>query len=188
MSLLYMYRAITMYVTVLPLSNRNYPCSPKSNETSPLMIVKRVAKLMSGMGLSVNGQHVYCGDFIYSGHTVVLTFTYLLIAECKYKNFYILFLIKTKYIIYMSIWLKIETFYNVSNNRLFIYGNIFKYKSLFITLYCCLCVWKGKEPHITLSSKGITQRLWSTTTKHFNKIYQSDMTENSTWTEIKAIQ
>ncbi|CAH1108387.1 unnamed protein product [Psylliodes chrysocephalus] len=90
MSLLYMYRAITMYVTVLPLSNRNYPCSPKSNETSPLMIVKRVAKLMSGMGLSVNGQHVYCGDFIYSGHTVVLTFTYLLIAEYTPKKLYLI--------------------------------------------------------------------------------------------------
>ncbi|KAJ8937919.1 hypothetical protein NQ318_003345, partial [Aromia moschata] len=72
MSLLYMYRAITMYVTVLPLSSKTYPCSPKSNETSPLMIAKRVVKLMSGFGLSVNGMHTYCGDFIYSGHTVVL--------------------------------------------------------------------------------------------------------------------
>ncbi|XP_057667125.1 phosphatidylcholine:ceramide cholinephosphotransferase 2-like isoform X2 [Diorhabda carinulata] len=90
MSLLYMYRAITMYVTVLPKSNINYPCAPKSNETSPLMIVKRVVKLMTGMGLSVNGQHVYCGDFIYSGHTVILTFTFLLVSEYTPKKLYLL--------------------------------------------------------------------------------------------------
>lgn len=84
MSLLYMYRAITMYVTVLPISSKTYPCSPKSNETSPLMIAKRVLKLMSGFGLSVNGQHIYCGDFIYSGHTVILVLSYLIISECKY--------------------------------------------------------------------------------------------------------
>ncbi|KAG5885436.1 hypothetical protein JTB14_020772 [Gonioctena quinquepunctata] len=90
MSLLYMYRAITMYVTVLPLSNSSYPCSPKSNETSPLMIAKRVVKLMSGLGLSVNGQHVYCGDFIYSGHTVILVFTCLLISEYTPKKLYLI--------------------------------------------------------------------------------------------------
>lgn len=84
MAVLYMYRAVTMYVTVLPVSSTTYPCSPKSNETSPLLIVKRVLKLMSGFGLSVNGQHVYCGDFIYSGHTVILVFSYLVISECKY--------------------------------------------------------------------------------------------------------
>lgn len=85
MSLLYLYRAITMYVTVLPISSKTYPCSPKSNETSPLMIAKRVLKLMSGFGLSVNGQHIYCGDFIYSGHTVILVLSYLIISECKYR-------------------------------------------------------------------------------------------------------
>ncbi|CAG9815925.1 unnamed protein product [Phaedon cochleariae] len=90
MSLLYLYRAITMYVTVLPMANTDYPCSPKSNETSPLLIAKRVVKLMSGLGLSVNGQHVYCGDFIYSGHTVILVFTYLLITEYTPKKLYLI--------------------------------------------------------------------------------------------------
>lgn len=84
MSLLYMYRAITMYVTVLPMSSRTYYCSPKTNETTPLLVVKRVIQLFSGLGLSVNGKHTYCGDFIYSGHTVTLVLSYLFIAECKY--------------------------------------------------------------------------------------------------------
>ncbi|XP_050315832.1 phosphatidylcholine:ceramide cholinephosphotransferase 2-like [Anthonomus grandis grandis] len=90
MSLLYMYRAITMYVTVLPLASRTYPCSPKSNETSPTLIAKRVLHLMSGFGLSVNGKHTFCGDFIYSGHTVVLVFSYLVISEYTPKKFYLL--------------------------------------------------------------------------------------------------
>lgn len=72
-----------MYVTVLPMSSTTYPCSPKSNETTPLLVAKRVVHLMSGFGLSVNGKHTYCGDFIYSGHTVILVFSNLIISECK---------------------------------------------------------------------------------------------------------
>ncbi|XP_068917852.1 phosphatidylcholine:ceramide cholinephosphotransferase 2-like isoform X4 [Tenebrio molitor] len=88
MSLLYMYRSITMYVTVLPIASKTYFCSPKSNETSPLTVAKRVLSLMSGFGLSVNGKHVYCGDFIYSGHTVILVLSYLFIAEYTPKKLY----------------------------------------------------------------------------------------------------
>lgn len=90
MSLLYMYRAITMYVTVLPIASTTYPCSPKANHTTPLMIAQRVIRLMSGFGLSVNGKHTYCGDFIYSGHTVILVFSNLIIYEYTPKKFYLL--------------------------------------------------------------------------------------------------
>lgn len=78
-----MYRAITMYVTVLPMSSETYICSPQSNTTTPLIVAKRVVRLMSGFGLSVNGKHTFCGDFIYSGHTVILVFSNLIISECK---------------------------------------------------------------------------------------------------------
>ncbi|XP_055304599.1 phosphatidylcholine:ceramide cholinephosphotransferase 1-like isoform X2 [Sitodiplosis mosellana] len=81
MSILYFLRSITMYVTVLPVSSTIYYCSPKSNGTSIVIVAKRVFQLMSGLGLSINGKHTYCGDYIYSGHTVMLVLGYLVISE-----------------------------------------------------------------------------------------------------------
>ena len=89
-SLLYLYRAITMFVTVLPVSSKTYYCSPKSNDTSPYEILKRVVILFSGMGLSINGKHTYCGDYMYSGHTVILVVSYLFISEYTPKKMYLL--------------------------------------------------------------------------------------------------
>lgn len=83
MSVLYFLRSICMYVTVLPVSSTTYYCSPKSNSTNVLIIAKRAFQLMSGFGLSINGKHTYCGDYIYSGHTVMLVLGYLIISECK---------------------------------------------------------------------------------------------------------
>ncbi|KAF2903836.1 hypothetical protein ILUMI_02334 [Ignelater luminosus] len=88
MSLLYMYRAITMYVTVMPVASKTYYCSPKTNETTPYLVVKRIITLFSGLGLSVNGKHTYCGDYIYSGHTVILVLSYLFISEYTPKKLY----------------------------------------------------------------------------------------------------
>ncbi|XP_076174752.1 phosphatidylcholine:ceramide cholinephosphotransferase 2 isoform X3 [Ptiloglossa arizonensis] len=81
MGLLYMMRSITMYVTVLPVASKTYFCSPKANNTSSILVMKRVLQLISGFGLSINGKHTYCGDYIYSGHTVVLVLSYLIIKE-----------------------------------------------------------------------------------------------------------
>ncbi|XP_021950004.1 phosphatidylcholine:ceramide cholinephosphotransferase 2 [Folsomia candida] len=78
---LYFMRSITIYVTVLPVASYTYHCSPKSNSTSVLEILRRVIQLVSGFGLSINGQHTYCGDYIYSGHTVILCIAYLFIQE-----------------------------------------------------------------------------------------------------------
>jgi len=91
----YYYRALTMYVTALPKPNEQYQCAPKTgNDTTPLIIFQRVLKLLSGMGLSINGKHVYCGDYIYSGHTMTLIMTYLVIKECKYYT-RLLFFVKS---------------------------------------------------------------------------------------------
>ncbi|GJQ76884.1 hypothetical protein Trydic_g15088 [Trypoxylus dichotomus] len=90
LTLLYMYRAITIFVTVMPVSSKTYYCSPKSNQTTSLEVVKRIVQLFSGFGLSVNGKHTYCGDYIYSGHTVVLVFSYLFVSEYTPKKLYLL--------------------------------------------------------------------------------------------------
>lgn len=79
--LLYLYRSVTMFVTVLPVSSTTYYCSPKSNNTTPLLVIRRMFYLISGFGLSINGKHTYCGDYIYSGHTMVLVLSYLIVAE-----------------------------------------------------------------------------------------------------------
>ncbi|XP_038107942.1 phosphatidylcholine:ceramide cholinephosphotransferase 1 isoform X1 [Culex quinquefasciatus] len=89
MSLLYFMRSITMYVTVMPMSNTTYYCSPKAPNATAVIILKRAFQLFSGFGLSINGKHTYCGDYIYSGHTVTLVMGYLIIAEYSPKKFWI---------------------------------------------------------------------------------------------------
>lgn len=80
-ALLYLMRSVTMYVTVLPMSSTTYVCSPKANHTTPWLLTTRVLQLMSGFGLSINGKQTFCGDFIFSGHTAILTMCYLIITE-----------------------------------------------------------------------------------------------------------
>ena len=77
-------RALTMFVTVLPVSSRTYFCSPKSNDTTVWTAIARAVSMISGFGLSINGKQNYCGDFIYSGHTVMLVLGYLIISECEF--------------------------------------------------------------------------------------------------------
>lgn len=67
MAALYAMRAITMFVTQVPMASKTYYCSPKSNNTSIGLIASRVLSLFTGFGLSINGHHTYCGDYIFSG-------------------------------------------------------------------------------------------------------------------------
>lgn len=85
MGVLYLFRAICMISTVLPIANHNYYCSPQLFNTSDprtvqmstgeytAIIFSRVFHMLTGFGLSINGKHNYCGDYLYSGHTVILT-------------------------------------------------------------------------------------------------------------------
>ncbi len=87
----YYYRAVTMYVTVLPKPNEHYKCAPKAgDDLTVLMVLHRVVKLLSGFGLSINGDHVYCGDYIYSGHTMTLVMTYLIVHQYSPRRWYLL--------------------------------------------------------------------------------------------------
>ena len=51
-----------------------------------LDVTRRVITLLSGGGLSINGKHIYCGDYIFSGHTMTLTMAYMTIKQCKYHR------------------------------------------------------------------------------------------------------
>lgn len=90
LGVLYYYRAMTFFVTVLPKSDETYECVPISNETSIMDYVKRVITISSGGGLSINGKHIYCGDYIFSGHTMTLTMGYLAIKQYSPRNFKVL--------------------------------------------------------------------------------------------------
>ncbi|GAU87370.1 hypothetical protein RvY_00235 [Ramazzottius varieornatus] len=79
--ILYLGRAVTMLVTAVPVANTNYFCAPKMNITGPTTILFRAWTLMTGFGLSVNGKHIFCGDYIYSGHTCMLVLCSLLYHE-----------------------------------------------------------------------------------------------------------
>lgn len=45
--------------------------------------MRRVMKMIAGGGLTITGSHNLCGDYLYSGHTVMLTLTYLFMKECE---------------------------------------------------------------------------------------------------------
>lgn len=90
LGILYYYRAITMFITVLPKADKTYICQPKSDNITMWLVVNRVLTLISGGGLSINGKQVYCGDYIFSGHTVTLTLGYLAIKQYSPPRFFLL--------------------------------------------------------------------------------------------------
>ena len=83
MGVLYYYRALTMFVTVLPKPDTRYECRPRVENLTGLIIVQRVLTILSGGGLSINGKHVLCGDYIFSGHTATLLLSYLVVRQCN---------------------------------------------------------------------------------------------------------
>ncbi|KAI6171426.1 PAP2-C domain-containing protein [Aphelenchoides bicaudatus] len=56
-----------------------YSLQPENRTLSE--VVLRALRILSGLGLAINGKHTLCGDYIYSGHTVVLVTCYLFIRE-----------------------------------------------------------------------------------------------------------
>lgn len=84
---LYMYRCVTMYITTLPVPGMHFKCSPKLLGDWEAQM-RRVMKMIAGGGLSITGSHTMCGDYLYSGHTVMLTITYLFINEYSPRRFW----------------------------------------------------------------------------------------------------
>ncbi|XP_029608578.1 phosphatidylcholine:ceramide cholinephosphotransferase 1 [Salmo trutta] len=84
---LYLYRCVTMYITTLPVPGMHFQCSPKLFGNWEVQM-RRIIKLIAGGGLSITGSHTMCGDYLYSGHTVILTLSYLFIKEYSPKRFW----------------------------------------------------------------------------------------------------
>ncbi|KAI7797247.1 phosphatidylcholine:ceramide cholinephosphotransferase 1 [Triplophysa rosa] len=84
---LYLYRCITMYVTTLPVPGLHFRCSPKVHGDWESQM-RRVMKMIAGGGLTITGSHNLCGDYLYSGHTVMLTLTYLFMKEYSPRRFW----------------------------------------------------------------------------------------------------
>jgi len=86
----YLYRSFTFFVTVLPKPDESFHCAPQLNNTSVLVVLERFITLATGFGLTINGNYVYCGDYIYSGHTTMLISCYLIIQEYSPRRWFIL--------------------------------------------------------------------------------------------------
>ncbi|CAG0914322.1 unnamed protein product [Notodromas monacha] len=89
-SIFHKHRSITMFVTVLPVASKTYECNEKAAETSARLIFQRTFELLLGLGLSVNGRHKYCGDYIYSGHTMILVLGALVVKEYTPRRWWLL--------------------------------------------------------------------------------------------------
>ncbi|XP_033870655.1 phosphatidylcholine:ceramide cholinephosphotransferase 2-like isoform X1 [Acipenser ruthenus] len=87
MGTLYLYRCMTIYVTTLPVPSMHIKCAPKLHGDFQAKL-QRILRMISGGGLSITGSHILCGDFLYSGHTVMLTLTYLFIKEYSPSRFW----------------------------------------------------------------------------------------------------
>jgi len=82
----YMYRIITISFTILPVpAVKPDHCAPKT-DGSISEILMRAGKLFLGAGMDITGQNM-CGDYIYSGHTSMLTSTTLYILEYSNQDF-----------------------------------------------------------------------------------------------------
>jgi len=79
--LMYFYRAITMSVTVLPKPDPHWDC-PKQNTTLTAYDIYEKLKSISGHGgISLGEKQLFCGDYIFSGHTMCLILSYLVVKE-----------------------------------------------------------------------------------------------------------
>ncbi|KAF8370800.1 sms-1 [Pristionchus pacificus] len=82
-SLLYFGRCVTMFVTQVPVADPNWHCSPKLQGENATFanVLLRALSVVTGLGLNLGGKHTLCGDYIYSGHTLVLVISALFIGQ-----------------------------------------------------------------------------------------------------------
>lgn len=76
---LFLYRGFLMYMTLLPRPSKSLNCEYVIEGRS--QIISDTITFWLSMGLSANGEHKYCGDYMYSGHTATILCLHLYILE-----------------------------------------------------------------------------------------------------------
>ncbi|KAG7263377.1 hypothetical protein CRUP_000566 [Coryphaenoides rupestris] len=79
MGTVFMLRCITMFVTSLSVPGQHLQCSGKIYGDVWAKLHRAVA-IWSGFGMSLTGVHT-CGDYMFSGHTVVITMLNFFVTE-----------------------------------------------------------------------------------------------------------
>uniref|UniRef100_A0A0K0E3B4 PAP2_C domain-containing protein n=1 Tax=Strongyloides stercoralis TaxID=6248 RepID=A0A0K0E3B4_STRER len=87
-AILYFGRMFALLFTTLPNADPNYPCAPRFTDNNRTIsgVLRRAIRVFFGAGLQVNGNLNLCGDYIYSGHTVILVISTLFINEYSPKK------------------------------------------------------------------------------------------------------
>ncbi|KAJ8248428.1 hypothetical protein GJAV_G00241920 [Gymnothorax javanicus] len=80
----FLLRCVTMFVTSLSVPGQHLQCSAKMYGDIWEML-KRALAIWSGFGMTLTGVHT-CGDYMFSGHTVVLTMLNFFVTEYTPRN------------------------------------------------------------------------------------------------------
>ncbi|KAK7919170.1 hypothetical protein WMY93_010454 [Mugilogobius chulae] len=86
MGTVFMLRCITMFVTSLSVPGQHLQCSSKMYGDMWAKLQRAVA-IWSGFGMTLTGVHT-CGDYMFSGHTVVITMLNFFVTEYTPRNWH----------------------------------------------------------------------------------------------------
>ncbi|KAK7602290.1 hypothetical protein V9T40_009731 [Parthenolecanium corni] len=82
LALLFGLRLLTMNVTVLPVSSASlYHCVAEQRNLVLGAVGSRFFDLLTHLGLSVDGEIRYCGNYVFNGHAVILVLNCLWVDE-----------------------------------------------------------------------------------------------------------
>ncbi|XP_006011944.1 sphingomyelin synthase-related protein 1 isoform X1 [Latimeria chalumnae] len=84
MGTVFMLRCVTMFVTSLSVPGQHLQCSGKLHDNMWGKL-QRAYAIWSGFGMTLTGVHT-CGDYMFSGHTVVLTMLNFFVTEYTPRN------------------------------------------------------------------------------------------------------
>ncbi|XP_074650215.1 sphingomyelin synthase-related protein 1-like [Tubulanus polymorphus] len=77
---IYLLRAVTVLITSLPSTGRHVTVRCEGHHYSTTEKIKKTFMMLKGFGMSIN-EVENCGDYMFSGHTVILTLLNFFIAE-----------------------------------------------------------------------------------------------------------